>query len=55
MRRLKCLQAMMPSAARFLSLDELDPSTQFCADPEASVRVRETYSPVAADDASDAL
>ena len=26
--------AMMPSAARFLSLDELDPSTQFCADPE---------------------
>lgn len=28
------MQAMMPTAARFLSLDELDPSTQFCADPE---------------------
>lgn len=30
--------AMMPSSARFLSLDELDPSTQFCADPEDCIR-----------------
>ncbi len=37
--RAKCLQAMMPTAARFLSLDELDPSTQFCADPEVCVCV----------------
>mmetsp|Transcript_994 Transcript_994/g.1264 ORF Transcript_994/g.1264 Transcript_994/m.1264 type:complete len:203 (-) Transcript_994:44-652(-) len=30
--------AMMPSGFRFLSLDELDPSTQFCADAEDCIR-----------------
>jgi hypothetical protein len=32
-------QAMLPSGARFLALDELDPSTQFCADPEVHFRM----------------
>ena len=30
---------MLPSGARFLALDELDPSTQFCADPEVHFRM----------------
>jgi len=35
--------AMMPEQARFLTLDELNPSTQFCADPEDCLRDLEYF------------
>ena len=33
----------MPSKARFLTLDELDPATQFCADAEDCLRDLEYF------------